>query len=83
MSKKKLKIQVVRRTKSILHAVETQDLIQLLRATKIGETIPREDLDALANGDTRGSGDRHKYLKAARDYVFAHYKIKFTDVQLI
>jgi len=83
MPKKKLTMQIVRRTKSILHAVETQDLIELLRDSKIGETIPREDLDALANGDTRGSGDRHKYLKAARDYVFEHYKIKFTAVQLI
>ena len=83
MSKKKLKMQIVRRTKSILHAVETQDLIQLLRDAKIGETIPREDLDALACGDTRGSGDKHKYLKVARDYVFEHYNIKFTAVQLI
>ena len=58
MPKKKLTMQIVRRTKSILHAVETQDLIELLRDSKIGETIPREDLDALANGDTRGSGDR-------------------------
>jgi len=80
---KKLQIQVVRRTKSILHAVETQDLIQLLRDAKIEEIIPREDLDALAGGDTRGSGDKHKYLKKARDYVFENDNIKFTAVQLI
>ena len=81
--KKKLKVQLVTRAKSVLHAIETQGLIKKLREAKKNQIIHRAELDAIANGDTRGSGDKHRYLKAARDYVFEHYNMKFTAVQLI